>query len=76
MFLLDTDVVSELRKAGTSGADENLTRWAGSVESGYLYLSSISILELEIGVLRMERRDKRQGSGPQIVAGKSRPAGF
>ena len=61
MFLLDTSVVSELRKAGTSKADVNLTQWAGSVESGYLYLSSISVLELEIGVLRMERRDKRQG---------------
>ena len=61
MFLLDTNVVSELRKAGTSNADVNLSQWASSVESGYLYLSSISVLELEIGVLRMERRDKRQG---------------
>jgi predicted nucleic acid-binding protein len=61
VFLLDTNVVSELRKAGTSNADVNLSQWASSVESGYLYLSSISVLELEIGVLRMERRDKRQG---------------
>jgi predicted nucleic acid-binding protein len=61
VFLLDTDVVFELRKAGTSNADVNLSQWASSVESGYLYLSSISVLELEIGVLRMERRDKRQG---------------
>ena len=46
MFLVDTDVVSELRKAGTSNGDANLTQWAGSVESGHLYLSSISVLEL------------------------------
>ena len=62
MFLLDTNVVSELRKAGSPNADAYLVRWAGSVESGHLYLSSISVLELEIGVLRMERRDKRQGA--------------
>jgi predicted nucleic acid-binding protein len=61
VFLLDTNVVSELRKAGTSHADANLTQWAVSVKSGLLYLSSISVLELEVGVLRMERRDKRQG---------------
>lgn len=61
MFLLDTHVVSELRKAGTSNADENLSQWASAVESGYLYLSSISVVELAIGLLRVECRDKRQG---------------
>lgn len=61
MFLLDTNVVSELRRAAVGGADVHLVAWASGVEAGSLYLSSISILELEIGVQRLERRDKRQG---------------
>lgn len=61
MFLLDTNVVSELRQAAMGKANEHLVTWASGVESGALYLSSISILELEIGVQRVERRDERQG---------------
>ena len=61
MFLLDTNVVSELRKSGTLSSDENVSGWASGVDSGHLYLSSITTLELEIGVRRMERRDRRQG---------------
>ncbi len=61
MYLLDTNVVSELRKAANNSADPNLVAWASSVEAGSLYISSITLLELEIGVQRVERRDKRQG---------------
>jgi predicted nucleic acid-binding protein len=61
VFLLDTNVVSELRRAADGKANEHLVAWASGVEAGALYLSSISILELEIGVQRLERRDKRQG---------------
>lgn len=61
MFLLDTNVVSELRRAASGKANEHLVTWASSVESSALYLSSVSVLELEIGVQRVERRDKRQG---------------
>ena len=61
MFLLDTNVVSELRRAATGEADEHLVAWASGIESGALYLSSISLLELEIGVRRVEQRDRRQG---------------
>lgn len=59
MYLLDTNVVSELRK---SRADERVSAWASGVPSINLFLSSITVLELETGVLRMERRDKRQGA--------------
>ena len=61
MFLLDTNVVSELRRTAVDGANQHLMAWASGVDAGSLYLSSISILELEIGVQRLERRDKRQG---------------
>ena len=60
MYLLDTNVVSELRKA-EAGANRNVLAWAASVPTKSLYLSAITVLELEIGVLWVERRDPRQG---------------
>lgn len=59
MYLVDTNVVSELRKPG---ADRNVRDWAVSVPAASLFLSVISLLELETGVLQMERRDARQGA--------------
>lgn len=59
MYLLDTNVVSELRKADK--ADPNVRKWSQTLPAGSLYLSVISILELEIGVLLVERRDQKQG---------------
>lgn len=61
MFLLDTNVVSELRKARSGKADRNVTAWAASVPLTQLFLSVVTIHELEIGVLLAERRDPRQG---------------
>ncbi len=64
MYLLDTNVISELRKS-TGGRrasiDRNVKKWASSVEVKSLYLSSITILELETGILLVERRDHAQG---------------
>lgn len=62
MYLLDTNIVSELRKAKTNKADKNVTAWAISVPATSLFLSAISILELETGVLLIERRDAVQGA--------------
>lgn len=62
MFLLDTNLVSELRKAKSGKADPGVTAWATSVLPASLYLSAITILELETGILRVERRDAAQGS--------------
>lgn len=62
MFVLDTNVVSELRKVRPGKADANVARWADSVAAVELYLSVISIQELEIGVLLAERRDPAQGA--------------
>ncbi len=62
MFILDTNVVSELRKVRLGKADERVARWADSVAATDLYLSAITIQELEIGVLLVERRDPAQGA--------------
>jgi predicted nucleic acid-binding protein len=61
-FLLDTNVVSELRKAKSGKAHRSVTAWASKVPAGSLYLSAITLLELEMGVLQVERRDAAQGS--------------
>ena len=62
MFVLDTNVVSELRKVRLGKADAGVARWADSVNADALYLSAITVLELETGVLLMERRDPKQGA--------------
>ncbi len=55
MFILDTNVVSELRRPNR--VDPAVAAWANSVEPNLLFLSVITILEVEIGAQRRERRD-------------------
>jgi toxin FitB len=55
-------VVSELRKVGDGKADPNVTAWISAQDSRDLYLSVITILELERGILSIQRRDIDQGS--------------
>ena len=62
MYLLDTNVVPELRKIRAGKADSHVTAWANSIDAADLYVSVISIQELEIGVLLAERRDPSQGA--------------
>ena len=61
-YLLDTNVVSELRKAGDGKADPNVTRWIGAQDANDFFISVITILELERGILSIGRRDPVQGS--------------
>ena len=62
MYLLDTNVVSELRKVRLGKADANVAAWADSVDAAELFVSAISIMELELGVLSIERKDAAQGA--------------
>ena len=62
MFVLDTNVVSELRNSKSRKADRHVTTWAGGIPSGAMFVSAITILELETGVLLVERRDAKQGA--------------
>lgn len=61
MFVLDTNVVSELRKVGDGKADPRVAEWVAGQQASDLYISALTLMELEIGVLRIERRDRRQG---------------
>lgn len=60
-YLLDTNVVSEMRRIQTGKGDLAVERWANSVKAVDLHLSAITVEELEIGVLLVERRDPFQG---------------
>jgi len=61
MFVVDTNVVSELRKTRLKRANPSVVAWVKTVLPDDLYFSAISLMELEIGVLLTERRDARQG---------------
>jgi predicted nucleic acid-binding protein len=62
MFLLDTNLVSELRKVRSGKANAGVAAWADQVEATALFISAITLHELELGVLLMERRDPAQGA--------------
>jgi hypothetical protein len=59
MFVLDTNVVSELRR--TEKADCNVLAWASSAPLASFFLSVVTVLELELGALSIARKDKAQG---------------
>lgn len=60
MYLLDTNVISELRK--TLRVDTAVRTWSEGLSPGEAYLSVMSLMEIEIGILRLERRDERQAA--------------
>lgn len=62
MYVLDTNVVSELRKVRHGNADKNVISWTESVDAAELFVSAITIMELELGVLAIERKDAKQGA--------------
>jgi len=62
MYILDTNVVSELRKVQAGKANKNVAAWVQTIDADDLFLSSITILELELGVLSRLRKDPVQGA--------------
>ena len=61
MFLLDTNVISELRKLGDGKADARVVAWVAGRDAASFYISALTLMELEIVILRIERRDAGQG---------------
>lgn len=61
MFVLDTNVVSELRKVRAGKANRGVADWAASVPSAQMFVSAITVHELELGVLLAERSDPARG---------------
>jgi predicted nucleic acid-binding protein len=60
MYLLDTNTLSELRKRRSGKISAAVEAWAGSVDQADMYLSVITIMEIELGIALLERRDPRQ----------------
>ena len=61
MYVLDTNVISELRQGKPKQSIEVRT-WAANKAASQLFLTAISILEMERGVLALERKAPPQGS--------------
>ena len=61
MFLLDTNVLSEMRKVGDGKADARVIAWLSGVDAADFYISVITLMEIELGILCVERRDHLQG---------------
>lgn len=62
MLLLDTNVISELRKVGDGRADPGVMAWLAGTDASSCYVSALTLMELETGILRLERRDPAQGN--------------
>jgi predicted nucleic acid-binding protein len=62
MLLLDTNVISELRKTANNRVDPAVAAWAAQQDPESTFISAVTLFEIEQGVLRMERRDRRQGA--------------
>jgi len=61
MFLLDTNVLSELKKVGDGKADAKVVGWFSEHSATSFYVSAVALMELELGTLLVERRDPVQG---------------
>lgn len=61
MLLLDTNVVSELRKVASGKADPNVVVWNETVDPAETFISSVVLHELEIGVRLVEHNDAVAG---------------
>jgi predicted nucleic acid-binding protein len=62
MYLLDTGVVFDLRRAKAGRADQGLAAWAAGVARHSLFISVLTLLELEAAAGRLERRDPAAGA--------------
>lgn len=60
-YLLDTNVISEMRKARTPKIDPQVSNWTDTVDAGDMFISAITIMEIEKGILQVLRKDVRQG---------------
>lgn len=59
MFILDTNVISELRK-GRAKENPCVIRWAESVAPSLLFVSVVTLMEIELGIALLERQDRLQ----------------
>lgn len=49
MYILDSNVISELRKVALGRADKSVIQWVSRISHEQLYLSAITVMELDNG---------------------------
>lgn len=62
MFLIDTNVISESRKVRSGRASPEVVAWLAKTDPATTFISAMTLFELELGVVRIERRDSEQGA--------------
>lgn len=65
MYLLDTGIILELRKAKSGQTDPGLIAWASGVPRQSLFISALNLLELDSAAERLARKDKIAGAALQ-----------
>ncbi len=61
-FIVDTNVISEFRKAASGKCHPSVKNWVETVDPKEMYLSVITMMELEVGYLSLRRRDPFQAA--------------
>lgn len=62
MYLLDTNIVSELRKLETGKIHPQVYRWIKSNGFTHTYISAVTLAEIQTGILSLARKDKAQAA--------------
>ncbi|MGX2955725.1 PIN domain-containing protein, partial [Ursidibacter arcticus] len=62
MYLLDTNVVSEVRKIKQGKANPNFVAWFSIISEQDIFINAIVLMEIERGILAKEYKDFRQGA--------------
>lgn len=60
MFLFDTNVISEFRKIEKGKANTGVIRWSENHDIRLAYISVITVMEIQQGILRLARKDEAQ----------------
>ncbi|WP_443747867.1 VapC toxin family PIN domain ribonuclease [Asticcacaulis solisilvae] len=76
MFLLDTPVIAELSKAKSGRADEHVTRWASGVARHHLFVSVMSMIELDAAIAELEKSDPARGAAARTWLEEAVPHAF
>ncbi|KMK51578.1 twitching motility protein PilT [[Actinobacillus] muris] len=62
MYLLDTNILSELRKFHNNTIDENVRKWFEQIMPSQTYISVISLMEIQMGISLKKRKDVLQAA--------------
>ncbi|MDR2881573.1 MAG: PIN domain-containing protein, partial [Azoarcus sp.] len=62
MYLIDTNVLSEIRKAGDNRADPHVADWYAQIAPEDAYLSVVTLMEVEFGAIKVEEKDPVQAA--------------